>query len=282
MKFNKKTAELYIPDQKPFGEAIKRTTHMSIAAHQDDLEIMAYDGILKCFGNDDKWFFGVVVTNGSGSARNGIYKDYTDEEMIQIRRVEQKKAADIGEFGAVALLDYSSKETKDKNNNEIIFEFKDLIEKAQPQVLYTHNLADKHDTHIGVTTKVIKAIRMMDKNLRPKSLYGCEVWRDLDWMNDQEKIIFDVGGRPNLASALVGVFDSQISGGKRYDLGTEGRRMANATYSSSHTVDETDAIILGMDLTPLIKDDDLNIESYVLGYIDRFKEDVSKRIKKII
>ncbi len=282
MKFNKKTAELYIPDRKTIEDAIKQTTHMSIAAHQDDLEIMAYDGILKCFGNEQNWFFGVVVTNGSGSARNGIYEDYTDEQMIQIRRVEQKKAADIGEFGALALLDYSSKETKDKNNNEIILEFKDLIEQAQPQVLYTHNLADKHDTHIGVTTKVIKAIRMIDKNLRPKSLYGCEVWRDLDWMNDQEKVIFDVGGRPNLASALVGVFDSQISGGKRYDLGTKGRRMANATYSSSHTVDETDAIILGMDLTPLILDDDLDIETFVLEFIDRFKEDVSKRIKKIL
>ncbi len=86
---------------------------MSIAAHQDDIEIMAYDGILKCFNNPKEWFFGVVVTNGSGSARDGEYKNYTDEDMINIRKLEQKKAAFIGEFGALALLDHPSKEVKD-------------------------------------------------------------------------------------------------------------------------------------------------------------------------
>lgn len=282
MKLNKSTAEFFVPDQKPIEEAIARTTHMSIAAHQDDIEIMAYDGILQCFGSDEKWFFGVIVTNGSGSAREGIYKDYTDEEMIDIRRLEQKKAAYIGEFGGLALLDYSSAETKNPKNTEIVLELKTLIERAHPEVLYTHNLADKHDTHIGVTTKVIKAIRLMDKKFRPKALYGCEVWRDLDWMNDSDKIAFNVGGRPNLAAALVEVFDSQIIGGKRYDLATIGRRMANATYSSSHDVDATDAIILGMDLTPLIENDTLDIEAYVLDYIDRFKENVASRIKKIL
>ena len=39
MKLNKKTAEFFIPDNKDIETAIKRTTHMSIAAHQDDIEI---------------------------------------------------------------------------------------------------------------------------------------------------------------------------------------------------------------------------------------------------
>jgi len=282
MKLNKPTAQFYIPDQKPIAEAISRTTHMSIVAHQDDIEIMAYDGILKCFAQENLWFTGVVVTNGSSSARDGIYKNYSDQQMIDIRKLEQKKAAFIGEFGALVLLDYSSAETKNSKNEELIMELKSLIEEAQPEILYTHNLADKHDTHIGVATKVIKAIRLMDKKLRPKALYGCEVWRDLDWMNDSEKVVFDVSGRPNLSQALVGVFDSQITGGKRYDLATEGRRMSNATYSSSHSVDQADEIILGMDLTPLITDDDLDLTTYILDYIERFKEDVRKRINKML
>jgi len=282
MKLNKPTAQFYIPDQVPIKEALFRTTHMSIAAHQDDLEIMAYDGILKCFAQENLWFTGVVVTNGSGSARDGIYKNYTDSQMMEVRKLEQKKAAYIGEFGALALLDYSSSETKDPNNDQLILELKALLEVAQPEILYTHNLADKHDTHIGVTTKVIRAIRLMEKKSRPKAIYGCEVWRDLDWMNDSEKVIFDVSGRPNLSQALVEVFDSQIKGGKRYDLATAGRRMANATYSSSHSVDQADEIILGMDLTPLILDDSLDMKNYVLEYIERFKQDVEKRIKKML
>lgn len=282
MKLNKETAEFFVPDQKPIDEAIKRTSHMAIAAHQDDIEIMAYDGILKCFGKDDQWFFGVVATNGSGSARDGIYKNYTDSQMIKIRKLEQKKAAFIGEFGALALLDYTSKEMKDSKNDIIVDEFVQLIKEAHPDVIYTHNLADKHDTHIGVSTKVIKAIRKLKIEGRPKSVYGCEVWRDLDWMVDREKIEFDVSSHPNIAQALVEVFDSQIIGGKRYDLATAGRRLANATYATSHKVDISQAINYAMDLTPLIQDDSMDVKAYILAYIDRFKKDVDDRISKII
>jgi hypothetical protein len=143
-------------------------------------------------------------------------------------------------------------------------------------------LADKHDTHIGVTTKVIKAIRKLDKKDRPQKLYGCEVWRDLDWMVDQEKVEFDVSSHPNIAAALVEVFDSQIIGGKRYDLATAGRRLSNATYATSHKVDRSQAMSYAMDLTPLIEDDHLDITTYITDYIDRFKKDVHDRIQKML
>ena len=50
---------------------------------------------------------------------------------------------------------------KDSKNDIIVDEFVQLIKEAHPDVIYTHNLADKHDTHIGVSTKVIKAIRKL-------------------------------------------------------------------------------------------------------------------------
>jgi LmbE family N-acetylglucosaminyl deacetylase len=282
MKLYNSTAEIYISDQKPVDEAIKRTTHMAIGAHQDDIEIMAYDGIIKCFNHPENFFFGVVVTNGSGSAREGDYATYTDEEMIQVRKVEQKKAAFLGEFGALALLDYASKEVKDSKNTIIENEIKKLLEAARPEVLYTHNLADKHDTHIGVTTKVIRALRQIKKENRPKKVYGCEVWRDLDWMIDSEKVRLNVSGHPNLAASLIEVFDSQIAGGKRYDLATMGRRLANATYSESHAVDQENYVTFAMDLTPLIEDDNLDMITYVTSYIDRFNRDVKERIGKML
>ena len=282
MKLNKPTAEFYIPDNTNIDKAIQRTTLMAIGAHQDDLEIMAYDGILKCFQKDDKWFTGVVVTNGSGSARDGAYKDYSNDEMIEVRRLEQKKAAFTGEFGALISLDYQSKEVKDPSNKEIIKELAILIKQANPKTVYTHNLADKHNTHLGVVTKTIKAIRLLEKKDRPKHLYGCEVWRDLDWMVDSEKVSFDISGHPNLALGLVQIFDSQIIGGKRYDLAAIGRRLANATFSSSHTIDESNAITYAMDLTPLIEDDSLDILTYVTGHIHRFLQDVENKLKKVL
>ncbi len=83
--------EIYVPSGKNEQEALMRTTHLAIAAHHDDIEIMAYDGILRCFGQPGKWFTGAVVTNGSGSPRSGIYADCSDEDMMAIRKEEQKK-----------------------------------------------------------------------------------------------------------------------------------------------------------------------------------------------
>ena len=61
---------------------------------------MAHDGIQQCFGNNDKWFLGITVTDGAGSPRSGLYGEYTGEQMRKVRDVEEKKAAFIGEYTA--------------------------------------------------------------------------------------------------------------------------------------------------------------------------------------
>ena len=282
MKLKNNGAEIFIPDNMPVEAAFSRTTHLAVSAHQDDIEIMSYDGILKCFGMEDCWFSAVVTTNGAGSARNGLYASYTDEDMQKVRKLEQKKAAYVGEYGVLALLDYKSSAVKDANNRDIVEEYKMLITAARPKVIYTHNLADKHDTHVGVVTKLIRALRELPAELHPEKLYGCEVWRNLDWVNDSEKVMFDVSDHPNLASALLEVFDSQVCGGKRYDLATVGRRLDHATYSESHGVDTAQSLAYAMDLTPLIKDVNLDIKEYIKGYIDRFAGDVASRLSKVL
>jgi len=280
MKFYLDTAEVFVPDNLPATEALARTTHMAVGAHQDDLEIMAFPGILECFQREDKGFTGVVMTNGSGSPRDDLYKDYTDEEMRVVRRTEQKKAAVVGEYAAQVLLDYPSSALKDPAESAPIEDLVTLLEVAKPEVLYTHNLADKHDTHVAVTLKLIEAIRSLPPAARPQKVYGCEVWRALDWMMDQDKVTFDVSAHENLQAALLGVFDSQICGGKRYDLATMGRRNANATYFASHGVDVSTGMIYAMDLTPLVVDPDKNVAAYVQEFADRFVEDVLARMAR--
>jgi LmbE family N-acetylglucosaminyl deacetylase len=233
---------------------------------------------LTCFGRDDLWFAGVTVTDGSGSAREGLYRDYTDEEMQVVRRKEQRKAAILGEYGAQVMLDYSSSAVKDPANKGPQSDIASILRVAQPEVIYTHNLADRHDTHVAVVLAVIEAIRTMPAEERPQHVYGCECWRDLDWLVDEDKVAFDVSEHENLQSALIGLYDSQIAGGKRYDLAALGRRRANATYLASHSVDTSIGMILAVDLTPLIQDDSLDISDYALGFIERFATEVRDRL----
>ena len=63
MRLQNSTAELFIPDRVTLNEALKRSTYMGIGAHHDDLELMAYDGILRCFGQKNRSFFGITVTD---------------------------------------------------------------------------------------------------------------------------------------------------------------------------------------------------------------------------
>jgi hypothetical protein len=129
--------------------------------------------------------------------------------------------------------------------------------------------------------RAIDALRSLSPAERPSKVYGCEVWRDLDWLPDEDKQALPVSERSNVAAALVGVFDSQVSGGKRYDLATAGRRLANATYFASHGVDVETALIFAMDLTPLIHDASLSVTGYTTRFIDKLKADVESRLKKL-
>ncbi|MFA5204587.1 MAG: PIG-L family deacetylase [Lentisphaeria bacterium] len=281
MKFHMPGAELFVPDQTAATAALKRTTVMAVSAHQDDLEIFSCHGILQAFGQSNQWYTGVVVTNGSGSPRAGLYADYTDTEMREIRRLEQKKAAVVGDFGALALLDYPSSAVKNGGDHRPVEDLRALFELARPEVVYTHNLADKHDTHVGVALKVIAALRELPPEARPKALYGGEVWRDLDWLPDADKVVLDVSGHENLQAALLGVFDSQIAGGKRYDLATLGRRRAHATYYASHGTDTATGLNFAMNLTPLLTDLQLDPAELVDSYILSFSSEVRERLASL-
>ncbi len=280
-KLNLETAEIFVPDGLPVQAALARTTHMAIGAHQDDIEIMACDGIIKCFQRPDLWFCGVTVTDGSGSPRDDLYAGYSDQEMRLVRRQEQKKAAVVGEYGAQVLLDYPSALVKDGSNESPPRDIAALLAAARPQVVYTHNLADKHDTHVAVALRTIQAIRSLPPADRPQQLYGCEIWRDLDWLVDADKTVFDCSTHPNLQAALLGVFDSQVSGGKRYDLATLGRRRANATYHSTHETDASEGVVFAMELTPLILDPAMDIQAFVQGFVERFAQEMAQRFARL-
>ena len=278
MKFQNPSADVFIPDGKPTADALARVTHLGIGAHQDDLEFMAFHGILTCFGQEDKWFGGVTCTSGAGSSRTGSYAALNNTEMATIRRQEQNKAAVLGRFGTMIQLDYDSDAVKRPSSLDLKNDLKAILSATQPQVVYTHNPADKHDTHIGIVVAALQAMRELPREQRPKQVIGCEVWRDLDWLLDSEKVVMDVSGHDDLADELNGVFTSQIDGGKRYDLATLGRRAANATFFNSHATDHSTQVIFGIDLTPIVADESKDILDFVCAHIERFHADVRQKL----
>ncbi|MEI6793669.1 MAG: PIG-L family deacetylase [Verrucomicrobiota bacterium] len=273
-------ARLVTPDGQTGPDALSRTTHLGIGAHQDDLEFMAFHGILACYERTDRWFGGVTITDGRGSSRAGKFKDWTDDQIAAERIREQEAAAVIGQYSFIAQLGFGSAAVRDAQQSAVRDDLRRILEATRPEVVYLHNLADKHDTHVGCALRCIEAMRQLPQADRPKRVYGCEVWRDLDWLIDSEKTPMPISARPELALALNEVFATQIAGGKRYDLAVLGRRTANATFSNAHSTDQESAMQWAMDLTPLIQDDSLDPVAYTVGFIDRLKSDVTARIRK--
>ncbi len=280
MKLNKPEATILVPDGTPTTDALERVTHLGIGAHPDDLEIMAYDGIAECLHDPQKWFGGVTCTAGGGSAREGDYAHYSDAEMRRVRRLEQEQAAHLGQYGIMVQLGYESEELGSSVRDTLRAELVEILKATSPSIVYTHNPADKHATHIDVLTVVMEAMKALPPQSRPPRLLGCEVWRGLDWMLDEDKVALDVGAHESLAQSLVGLFDSQIAGGKRYDLATAGRRLANATYYNPHASDRASRLWFAMDLTPLLKDDSIDLADYAAAFIDRFRDDVVANIER--
>jgi LmbE family N-acetylglucosaminyl deacetylase len=278
MKLHQPTAEIFIPDGISTNDALTRITHLGIGAHQDDLEFMAFQGILTCFAHDDQWFGGVTCTNGVGSSRTGPYADFTNDRMMEIRRHEQNTAAATGNYGAMIQLDYPSSAIKSSADLRLTEDLYQILTATKPHIIYTHNPADKHDTHLAVTISAIQAMRRIPREHRPKQVIGCEMWRALDWLPDAHKILMDVSEGDRLAAALNGVFPSQIAGGKRYDLAVLGRRAANATFFNSHATDSTTQLIFGMDLAPLVDDESADIVEYVCDFIQQFSNDVRNQL----
>jgi len=266
----------YVPDRTPVKQAFERTTHLAIGAHQDDLEIFAYNGIAECYRKNDCWFGAVTVTDGGGSARTGLFADYSDEEMKAVRHKEQNAAADIGKYSFQSQLKFPSSVVKNVCAAEPVVEkILEILKSCRPHTLYLHNPADKHPTHLAVLTHCIAALRRLLPEELPEHIYGCEVWRALDWIRDEDKIALPADKHPKLARELIEVFVSQVVGGKNYVDATLGRRSANATFYQSHVVDTCSAYTFAMDLQPLVDEPELSLEQLVQRHLDRFRSDVA-------
>ena len=285
MKFSRPDADIFLPEISAGltpAAALARTTHLCVIAHQDDIEINAYPAVAECYGRSDRFFTGVVMTNGAGSARTGKYGHVTDAQMQEIRKEEQRAAARLGKYNLQLQLSHPSADVKKSGNAGVAADLAAIFGGCGPalKVVYLHQPADKHDTHVACFLRCIEAIRALPRDRRPARVIGVEGWRDLDWLADTDKVAMDASANPALAEKLVAIFDSQIAGGKRYDLAAMGRRLANATFFASHATDTTNAVSFAMDLTPLVTDDKLSVRDFTLAHIEKLRADVAGRLER--
>ena len=255
LKLSRPAAELFIPDGTSWEAACARVTHLVVAAHADDVEIMAWHALLHA-----ERLAAVIVTDGRDSTT---------------RLQEQKRAASLGRYAAVIWLDHASPDIKQPACPGLACDLNAILSALRARWVYTHNLADRHDTHVAVALHTVRALRA---NRSPvERVLGCEVWRALDWLQPQDKVTLDVSGLEERVMPLLGAFGSQIAS-KRYDLAAAGRKRANATFLDPHAAEQSTALEYAMDLTPLVRDPTLDIARWTLQFVERFARDLETRL----
>ena len=260
--------DIFVPGGGDWRKALGKVTHLGIGAHADDLEFMAFAGLADCRAGGGV-FGAVTVTDGGGSVGGA-------EDLVAIRRAEQRQAAGLGGYGVMIQLGRSSAEAR--TPGALSADLGEIFAVARPRIVYAHNPADRHETHVALSVAVIEALRHVEKGRRPERVFGCEVWRDLDWLTGDDRVRLNCGSDGEFAAKLNAVFASQINGGKRYDLAVMGRRRAQATFDDPRSADAAEMVTLALDLTPLMEDDHLPLRDFMAAKIDRFREDVLRRL----
>lgn len=82
-------------------------------------------------------------------------------------------AAKVGRYAACAQLMYSSAEAKNPATAGLTEDLVTLLKTTRPKVVYTHNPADKHPTHVSVLAALLAALRRLPAAERPETVYGC-------------------------------------------------------------------------------------------------------------
>ena len=264
-------ADLFIPSAEPLEQACARTKVLGVAAHPDDLELMALPAILAGHADPAQGFAGLVVCDG---AMPGSGPD----EGVALRRMEQRAAATVGHYSVMVQLGHASPAVQTGQAQGLGEDLVEVLKSLRPHILYSHNPADRHPSHLAVLLALRQALKQLDPSERPQRWLGSEVWGGLDWQALGDQVALPLEGDRELAARLLEAHGSQLNRGKAYLSAALGRRRANATFSASHSPDAAEEVVLAMDLSPLLLDDQLSLQAFLSHRVERFRAEAVARL----
>lgn len=118
---------------------------LAIGAHPDDLEYACAGTLIRHAHEGGDRVFLLIVTDGASGGEPSI------------RRQEQLNAAKLIGAEEVFFLDYP--DTRFECNRESIMRIEEIVDKVQPDTVYTHWGEDTHQDHRAIAQAVVPAAR---------------------------------------------------------------------------------------------------------------------------
>ena len=159
---NSKVNENYIVDDMFEGEK----NILVVAPHVDDETIGAGGTLIKHRNRSDRISV-VYVSDGGGSTTEG-----SREELIAERKREGMGVKDFLLAQSIYFLDEPDGNVN-SNNDELVDKLVQILEKVNPNIIYTPFLIDGHRDHVETTKGVLKAVEKWNNDF--SNIYMYEV-----------------------------------------------------------------------------------------------------------
>lgn len=200
----------YVPTSAKTGTIVS----LCIAGECGDVERLGLGGVIDALYNPNKSFVGVVTRAPHDIQNGGRYGLYSPADMIDIRLAEQQKAANIGSYGSIYVLNYQSYEDRES----IIEDYVSLFKAYRPEIVYTYSPFEKDPAKIEVMKMVITALGRIEDGYRPQVIYGSYLGASLDLLADGQSVSLGLDSKVEYAYSVLDIYDSANENGENWDV----------------------------------------------------------------
>ncbi len=149
-----------------------------VAAHPDD-EVLGCGGTIAKHVTDGDKVYVLFMTNGVGS------RDASSKE-IRDRWIAAQNAADILGIASIQQLDFPDNKMDTVALLNIVQPIEEVIDKLQPEIIYTHFIGDLNIDH-QVTHKAVMTACRPQPGFCVKKIYAFEVLSSTEWSYSRSK-----------------------------------------------------------------------------------------------
>ena len=215
-----------------------------IAPHPDD-DVIGLGGLI-AIRYTQNWVIDIVyVTNGAGSVTVGKYKNFTKQEMINLREKEAKKSIDTllnNKTNNIKQIFMKFNSTDIMNDKESINYYKkqlnNILNLSNYNEIYLPNIKDRHNTHKKITELSINVLESSKKNSITECFYY-ETWDALEINKNTVKI--DISNIYKQKLSAIAEHDSQCNIVPFHE-GIIAKNRYNAVFSKINTLNNVDYV----------------------------------------
>jgi len=181
-------------------------TVLVVSAHSDDEALGCGGTIARHTKSGDKVHL-IFMTNGVGSRK-------AKKEEIECRRRAAQKSADILGVSSIQQFDFPDNKMDMISLLDVVQAIEDVIDKLQPEIIYTHHVGDLNIDHRITHQAVMTACRPQPE-FCVKEIYAFEVLSSTEWQTSNynqflPNVFIDITNYVHIKKEAIMAYSSEM------------------------------------------------------------------------